>query len=409
MNILQVHKYYWPRDGASKYMLQLEALLRERGHEMMAFAMQQDQTLGSSFSPYFVSDIDLSHPEGASLKEKISAAGRMLYSREAALKMEQLLDEHPVDVVHLHNIYHHISPSILPVIKKRKIPIVMTLHDYKLLSPNYTMFHHGAVHEENARGWYLSCIGQRCHKDSYAQSALVTAEMIWHHKFLKYYERFVDHFIAPSQFMQDICVRYGWPEEKFSHIVHPYEPAMRAMKTEEKEGDYVAFLGRLSAEKGVETLIRAAAHIPSIPIKIAGEGPELQRLQSLSTSLNLTNIEFVGFLRGDRLHTFLEQARLTVVPSIWYENYPLSILEPKVQGKVIIGSAIGGIPELLPQELLAAPHDENELAKKIEFWYNSSQKERNEKGRQLQQQALTENDPERHVERIERLYQHLMN
>lgn len=404
MRILQIHKYYWPRDGASKYMLALEQLLTDAGHEVIPFAMQQEQTLETPYSKYFVSEMELNNPKNTSVVQKIRAAFRMIYNREARKKIAQLLDDEQIDVVHLHNIYHHISPSILLEVKKRNIPIVMSLHDYKLLTPNYTMFHHGAVHEEDAHGWYLSCVGNKCMKDSRAQSLIVTLEMIIHHKIFKWYERYIDLFIAPSRFMQDLCVRFGWPEEKFQHIVHPQQREEGG----DTSGEYVAFLGRLSSEKGVETLIRAAAQTPNIPYRIAGDGPERERLEQLAKELGATHVQFDGFLSGSAIEQFVAKARFVVVPSIWYENYPLAILESKAAGRVVLGSRIGGIPELLPDELLFEPGDVAGLAKRIDMWYSKPLSEIAAVGKTLQQQVRQENDPEAHVQAIIACYASLL-
>lgn len=406
MTILQIHKYFWHRDGASNYALYLSELLRKHKHTVIPFAVKQSQNISTPYEKYFVRDHDLAHPDQVSLREKIAAVSTMFYSFEAKKNITQLLhDVGQVDIAHLHNIYHHISPSILPVLKKRGVKIVMTLHDYKLLCPNYTMFHHGQVHEEDARGGYLSCVGNKCMKDSRAQSAIVTAEMIWHHKIMKYYERYVDTFIAPSRFMMNICLRFGWDEKKFVHIPHPIDTT--SFSVAETDKGYIAYAGRLSEEKGLHLLVDAATYMPHIPIKIIGDGPLFVPLQRRVASEGIDNISFTGFQTGDELHASLRGSRVLVLPSIWYENYPLSILEAKAMGKIIIGSNIGGIPELLPADMLADPGNASELAERLQTWYNTPLSSREEKGKELRQSVLQENDPERHVNTIEALYRSL--
>ena len=401
MRILNIHKYYWPRDGASKYALQLGDLLRQQGNEVVPFAMQSPENLASRYDRFFVSNVDLHNPRRVSFLKKIQYAGRMFYSFEAKRKITALLQENNIDVAHLHNIYHHISPSILPILKKRRIPIVMTLHDYKLLTPNYTLFHHSAVHEEDARGWYWSCVKNKCLKNDRAQSALATAEMIWHHKIMRYYERYVDHFIAPSQFMLDLCVKFGWPRAKFSYIPHPVEvpSGQRAV-----DGSYVAYAGRLSEEKGIEVLIQAAAKTPHIPYKIFGIGPDEDRLRAFVRDNAIHNITFEGFVTGEALQQAIANARLLVVPSIWYENAPLSVLEPMVMGKVVIGSRIGGIPELLPEKLLCLAGDSVELARVITHWFEAPAAARTAAGQELKKQAKENHNSQVHVQRIVELY-----
>ncbi len=403
MTILQAHKYYWPRDGASNYMLSLSKLLEERGETVIPFAMQGRENLPTPYGEFFVPEMNLRDPEKANVGEKIRYTLRMFYSIEAKKRMRKLLDTHPVDIAHIHNIYHHISPSILSELKRRKIPIVMTLHDYKLLAPNYTMFHHGAVHEEDARGWYLSCVKNKCMKDSRAQSAIVVAEMIWHHKIMKYYERYVDTFIAPSRFMRDICIKFGWDEQKFVHIPHPaFVESKHHVSKKDKE--YVAYVGRLSEEKGLLVLLRAASYTPEIPYVIVGEGPLENRMRGMIASRKLKNVWCVGFKTGAELETIISEARVLVLPSIWYENYPLSILEAKAAGNIVIGSNIGGIGEMLPPELVVEAGNEEMLAHTIQEWYHKKASERKKMGAQLQEEVKKENAPLAHVRAIENVY-----
>lgn len=406
MKILQIHKYFWKRDGASNYALYLSELLQKKQHTVIPFAMKHKKNISSAYDKYFVSERDLSDPGSVSLGNKIRTAATMVYSFEAKRNMDALLKkEQGVDVAHLHNIYHHISPSILPVLKKHGVKIVMTLHDYKLLCPNYTMFHHGTVHEEDAQGWYVSCIKNKCMKNSTAHSVMVTGEMIWHHKIMKYYERYVDRFIAPSRFMMNLCMRFGWDEKKFIHLPNPIDATAFSFSPEDK--GYVAYVGRLSEEKGLHTLLDAAVLLPSIPFRIIGDGPLSLSLHRRIEKEGLANVTCTGFETGEQLKASLRDARMFVLPSIWYENYPLSILEAKAMGKIVLGSRIGGIPELLPSDMLFSPQNAEELAGLIRTWHVMPASGRYEKGQELRSGVLVENDGIRHSEAIETLYRSL--
>lgn len=401
MRILQVEKTYFPQGGAPKYALELSGLLQSAGHEVIPFSVFHEKNLASPYAQFFPKTFDFSDVKNASFGKKIAAAATIFYSREAKQKMEKLLDQETIDVAHLHNIYHQISPSILPVLKKRSIPVVMTLHDYKLLSPNYTMFHHGAVHEEDARGWYGSCVINKGFKNSRLLSALVTAEMIFHHKFKKYYERSVDVYLAPSLFIRDLFIKHGFPADK---IVHLPLPTMATAGPVVKPGAYVAYVGRLSEEKGLRVLLSAAEMTPDIKYVIVGAGPEETMLKTIITKDHLSNVQLVGFKQGDELKSILAGARLLVAPSIWYENYPLSILEAKAAGKVVIGSMIGGIPELLPRDLLVQPNNPTSLAGAISTWFIKKNTDLVEKGIVLQKEARLANDPKNHLEKIVEVY-----
>ena len=405
MRILQAHKYYWPRDGASNYMLALSRELEKHDHDVVPFATLQDETVDTPYKKYFVEYIDLASGGKRSMMQTIKGAAHLFYSREAAKNLDELLTKHPVDVAHLHNIYHHISPSILPVLKKHGVKIVMTLHDYKLLSPNYSLFHHGRIQEDDARGLHLSCIKNKCMKDSFAKSALGTVAFIWHHKIKKYHERYIDKFIAPSQFMMDLCIKHGWPKDKFVHINHPIFTTSSQSK---KKGDSdVVYMGRLSEEKGLDVLLDAAKIASDTPFRLIGTGPMEGHLKDRVKEEKLTNVTFSGFLTGDPLVDALSAARLLVLPSIWYENYPLSVLEAKAAGKVVIGSNIGGIPELLQSDLLARPGDARDLAIKIKQWYDAPLDKRRKRGIRHQQDVIKHNNLTNHISRIEALYRSL--
>jgi glycosyltransferase involved in cell wall biosynthesis len=405
MNILQIHKIYWPRDGASNYALYLSSLLKKAGHSVIPFSTIQKENLKTPYSKYFVKYADLSGRSKMSFAEKLSSAGRILYSFEAKEKISRLLNDEKIDIAHLHNIYHHISPSILPMLKKHKIPVVMTLHDYKLVSPNYSLYHHGQIHDEDARGLYLSCIKNKCVKDSFVKSALSSVEMIFHHKIMKYYERYVDKFIAPSEFILNYCVKLGWNPDKFIHIPHPINTSK--YKISMKKGEYVAYIGRLSEEKGLGVLLDACKKTPEILYKIAGAGPMEQVLKNCICKEKIKNIDLVGFIPEDKIKNIISNARMLVLPSVWYENYPISILEAKAIGKVVVASKIGGIPELLPQDMLVNPNDPSALAKAIAFWNKKTDAELTARGLEMRKEAEQFNSPERHIENIEEIYRSL--
>lgn len=406
MKVVQVHKYWWPRDGASKYALQLTALLEGRGHDVAPFSMKQKETLTTPYSRFFVPDMDISYPVALSFGKKIKNAARMIYYKKARQKMSAFLDKFQPDIAHIHNMYHHISPSILPEIKKRGIPIVMTLHDYKLICPNYTMFHHGAVHEEDAGGWYLSCIGNACMKDSRLYSALGALEMIIHHKLWRVYKKYVDYFISPSEFLIHKCVQFGWPRKKFVHIPHPAFVSSALHNGE--DGDYVLYSGRLSEEKGLRVLLDAAKITPDVPYRIVGSGPLEAELRARIQHERISNVFLTGFKTGKALEHEISQARMVVVPSIWYENYPLSILEAKAAGKLVIGSSIGGIPEMLDKRFLFPAGNAKKLAEKIMHWYTVSAKELRAFGIHNRTEVERVNNPNAHIQSILALYKKLV-
>lgn len=392
-------------------MLELSGLLASAGHEVIPFATKDDKTLSTPYEKYFIPYVDLSHPERVSFFNKLRIAFEIIYSHRARKQMEVLLDDvGHVDMLHVHNIYHHISPSILLACKKRGIPIVMTLHDYKLICPNYTMYHHGMIHEEDCDHWYESCIGGRCVRDSLPHSMLSTIEMVMHHKIFRWYEKHVDLFISPSQFLIDTCVKHGWSADTFVHIPNPVPLSSEQgiVSKEQKDGGYVAYIGRLSEEKGVQKLVNAAIRLPHIPFRIAGEGSLYDLLRQEIVSGGIKNIELVGFLQGDALECFIQEARLLVVPSVWYENNPLAVLEAKAKGKVVIASAIGGLPEMLPPSLLFPTGDVVALCALISRWFDADVSERESMGLALRQDVERHNNEADHLRAVLDVYQRAM-
>ncbi len=364
MKILQVNQFYYLRGGAERYFLDLTRALENEGHEVAVFSMDHPKNQPSPWSRYFVSRISFNK---MSLKDRLKTPERVLYSREAKIKFAELLRNFKPDIIHIHNIYHHISPSILPVAKKQGIPVVMHLHDYKLICPNQSLFMKGTSCEQCARGRYYKCLLNRCVKDSLAGSALATVEMYLHHSILKIYEKNIQLFIAPSEFMKRTMVRFGQEAEKIQVIYNPYSRELAEYPSEKRElKDYLLYFGRLTAEKGLEILIRAAA-LSSKKTIIAGSGPHERTLRRLAEKLKAP-VEFLSFQDSERLRLLLAEAEAVVIPSIWAENMPLSLLEALSLGKIVIASRIGGLPEIIKDGengLLFRPGDSEDLTRQI--------------------------------------------
>jgi glycosyltransferase involved in cell wall biosynthesis len=340
MRILLVNKFYFPQGGADKHVLQLEDALRRRGHEVAVFAMAHPKNQGSPWAKYFVSETDFSRIRLSWAGVRV--IGRTFHSFEAARKMAQLLKDFRPDVVHIHNIYHQISPSILPVIRRHTIPIVMTLHDYALVSANYNLYAHGGICQHGKYGRYWEYLTHRCIKNSRAASFISMLDQWWHDR-RRVYEKHISTFISPSRFLRDLVL--DWKRQDLKIDVLPNFITTSPHQTWPKK-KYVLYVGRLSGEKGVEILVRAAAESP-IPIKIVGAGPDEMKLKKLSTAVGARNIEWLGWQSGQALETLIAEAAALVVPSRWYENCPLVILEAFAKGTPVLASRIGGIPELV--------------------------------------------------------------
>ena len=361
LRILSVNKYYRPKGGAETIYLGEMEQLREAGHHVVPFSMKDEQNLPSDYAHFFVDNVNYEKP---GLSNKIIASSKILYSFEARSKISSLLDQESFDIAHLHNIYHQLSPSILGALKKRNIPVVASLHDLKMVCGNYKMYVNGEVCERCKGGKHYQLLLNRCTKGSLAGSLVNTLEMYLHQAARLYSQ--IDLFIAVSHFYRDKLIEFGIDENKIVYL--PSFVAVDKHRVAEPAGDYVLYFGRLSEEKGIDTFIDAAAMNPQVPHWIVGTGPEEQALKAQADENGADNIRFLGFQSGDKLQQLVSEALAIVVPSRWYENSPLTVMEGLAHGRPIIGANIGGIPELIETEvdgLLFQSGDASDLARQI--------------------------------------------
>jgi glycosyltransferase involved in cell wall biosynthesis len=340
--LLSVNNYYYYRGGAETVFLEQNQMFEALGWNVVPFSMRHPKNLASPWTEYFVDEIEFDHQY--SLAERLMRVPKVIYSFEARRNLRRLLDRVQPDVCHAHNIYHHISPSILGLLKRRGIPTVMTLHDLKIACPEYHMLAPDGICERCRGGHLYNVVLNRCIKDSVALSTIILAEAVLH-RILGSYRDCVSRFIVPSRFYIEKFVNWGLPKSLFRHIpnfvdVRRYVPRFTPGR------DFVYF-GRISPEKGLTTLIHAAA-AARCRLVIAGTGPELHGLSRLAEHLGAA-VTFLGHLTGDALRDAVSSARAVVLPSEWYENAPMSVLEAYALGKPVIGARIGGIPELIQE------------------------------------------------------------
>ncbi|MHB0992537.1 MAG: glycosyltransferase family 4 protein [Burkholderiales bacterium] len=338
--LLSINNYHYRRGGSDVVYLEHAALMEELGWQNAFFSMHHPKNIESEWSQYFVDEIEFGH--AYSLAEKVSMVSKVIYSFEAQKKLRRLMQRYQPDIAHLHCIYHHLSPSIIPELAKVGVPIVMTAHDLKIACPAYKMLNDGGICERCKDGSFLNVIKHRCVRGSTGASAVVAVESMLHYR-LNTYKKHLSKVVVPSRFFMEKFVEWGWPREKFIHIPN-YVDATRFTPAYQP-GDYFLFFGRLAPEKGVSTLIRAA-QAAGVKLKLAGTGPEQDMLHALALELK-AEVEFLGYQSGDALHTLIRGARAIVLPSEWYENAPMSILESYAFGKPVIGANIGGIPEMI--------------------------------------------------------------
>jgi len=357
--LLLINKFYHdvgPAGGVGRYLVQEEEDLTAAGWEVIPFAMADEHARPSPWSRFFVRARDYSRArfDRAAWGDALS----LVWNREAAARLDDLLREVRPDVAHLHNIYHHLSPSILAVLRRHRIPAVMTLHDLRLLCPAIHMRRDGHVCEDCRGGRLYNAVVHTCVKESRAASLLAAVET-FHQRTRRLYPRTVRTFLCPSRFYREKYAAWGWPPGSLVHL--PNFVDLDAWNPDRIdagiERDAYVYFGRVSGEKGLRTLLDAHAmwehehrtegrDAPPV-LLIAGDGPCLGNVRAGATRRDLERIEILGRLDPARLRAALARARFSVIPSECYENAPMAGLESLAVGLPLVGSDLGGLPEMI--------------------------------------------------------------
>jgi glycosyltransferase involved in cell wall biosynthesis len=405
VRIVIVNKYLFRRDGVTSVVEETMKLLGERGHMVMAFGQADPRNFTEGIPHATVPPVALDAPDSPA-RAKLIALARILFGFGVRRRFARFLAEARPDVVHLHNIYHHLGPPIIGILRKRRIPIVMTLHDYKVFCPQYLLWRGERPCAACIARGPFNAVRFRCVRNSETASLVCWLEAILHRRFYAA----VDRFCAPSRFMAEVAQQAGIPARKILVVPNP-APAFRPGETPPAgKPPLVLFLGRLYPEKGAETLLRAFARLRSgvANLTIAGEGPERARLEALNTSLGVA-AAFPGFVDGSEKTRLLGRAAVVVFPSRWYENGPMTILEAFAAEKAVIASAIGGIPEMVRDGvngLLVPPGDVKALAKALARLV-ADPALRAHLGRAARETAAREFSPEAYADRLEQIYRSL--
>ena len=404
MKILLVNNFYYNRGGDCTYMFSLKALLEKKGHKVIIFSMNHPKNFDTEYSKYFVSHIDYAEEiKNKKMSSGIKVLRKTLYSGEAKKNIEVLIREEKPDIAHLQNIHHHITPSIFHVLRKNNIPIIWTLHDYTIICPNTSFLADGHICEKCKKRKYYWPLLIRCKKNSFPASALAAFETVVH-RLLRVYN-LVDVFIAPSKFLRDKYLEYGFKKDNIIHINHFID--FPIVKERKPADDYYLFVGRIAEEKGVKTLIDAALKVNRGHLKIAGGGPLYDEMVEYVKQNDKNNIiDFLGHISRDKLRDLYKKCKFIVVPSEWYENAGLIIFEAFASGKPVIGARIGGIPELVKHNVRGINFesgDKDDLAGAIGYFLTHPDVV-DEMGHNAQSYLENEMNPEVHYESLMKIY-----
>jgi glycosyltransferase involved in cell wall biosynthesis len=400
LRFLAVNKFFYVKGGCERYFFDLDGLLSSHGHEVRHLSMTHPKNRTSPDSKLFVSNVDFAQDE--SVGQGIKKGLRVIYSREARRAMDNAVREARPDVVHMHNIAHQLSPSIMTPLKSEGIPAVQTLHDYKLICPIYVLMRHGATCEECRGGRFYNAFMRGCHPGGRLAGLANTVEMYLHRSVLRSYDA-VRLFLCPSRFMLEKVRDFGVAGDRLVHLPY-FIPVDEYAPSSDRDGGYYVFSGRLSREKGLFTLMEAASRVPGMKLVVLGEGPLEGELRGRYGSEPW--VEFRGYVSGDELTQVVSGAAFAVVPSEWYENQPLTILESFAWGVPVIASRIGGLPEIVRDGqtgLLVEPGNSEDLASAIE-WLGRHPDEAAEMGARARALVESEHSPESHYGRLMEIY-----
>lgn len=364
--IVLVHNFLSPHGGAERSTYKTYQLLKQSGYDVYLF--------GTNMQPYFepfphaelfpdYTDYDeLSNP-----LEMVKTVVKPFYNKKAENNFRQFLKIVKPDLVHFGSIHWHLSPSVIKPCVEMNIPTVMTLRESRHICPAGTLLKGDNTYcsevlcvKHNA----LQAIKHKCYENNLAKSTLVAFEFAFRQRHKLFHQ--ILHFLCPSQALANLLIANGTDEHIVSVVPNFVDDSWLNQPLSDQPGNYFLYAGRLSREKGVDTLLKSLALTDkNFPLKIAGDGPDTVNLKALASTLGLTNTTFMGVVDGESLKPLYRDALATLLPCNWFENFPRSVLESLAMGTGVIGSNIGGIPEMVIHQqtgFLVEPGNINSLA-----------------------------------------------
>lgn len=361
MRILQINKHHFIKGGADRVYLNTGNLLAENQHEVIYFSTDDPNNFESSYSEFFVPFTD---NRQAGFARKIANTGNYLNNRAAYKSLNQLIEKYHPDIAHLHLFYGGLSSSVLKALKENNIPVVHSVHDYRLLCPAFVFLDSGNQICEKCRNRsYYQCTIKRCSDGDLFYSSVLSMEAYTRKYFIDPLD-YIDHFIFVSKFAQEKHIDFDNRYSEKSSLLYNFTDVLQEKRTSEK-GNYFLYFGRLSKEKGLLTLINVAKKL-KLNLKIVGTGP--LEGEATKSAENNGHIEFLGYQSGPELAKIIKSSLFSIVPSEWYENNPMSVIEAYSYGIPVIGARIGGIPEIVIENrtgYLFESRNEEDLARVI--------------------------------------------
>ena len=380
LNILIANWTWFPSGGDWTYIENLCKFYESFGHTVIPFSMTNEKNFPSPYSEFFIENIDYRElNKNKTLLSGLKAVKNSIYSTEAKSKLRMLLEKYHIDIVHLNNIHHYLTPaSIIPEIKKKKIPIIWTLHDYVILCPNTTFISHETVCEKCKGGKFYQCIVNKCKKQSLPASFVAALESYANESSNPY--QYVDYFICPSVFIKQKFEAFGFDSRKLRQVYNLFDIESVSDHYEvppnKNNRPYIIYVGNILKVKGIFTLVKAVIGL-DLDLKVIGNGEHFDELKDLVDRNHIQNVELLGKMPKETVFQFVQHALFVVVPSEWYENLPYSLVEALLLAKPVLGADIGGIPELVINDVtgqLFQPANAADLRLKIHMMISDKDK-----------------------------------
>jgi glycosyltransferase involved in cell wall biosynthesis len=350
VKILQIYNEQRSRFGGEPTVLEATLrVLEQNGHEVR-LVMKSSRVLENS------------------ILRRINAFWGGVYNIRAYREMRRLIENDRPDVVHVHSVYPMFSPSILVACRRSNVPVVMTVHSHNLTCPAWYHLYEGRVCEDCVGGHEYRCVVKNC-RNNILESAAYALRSSVARSFRLFHDN-VSVLISLTPFAKAKLVQAGFREDQIAVVPNP--ACVKQTAADASAGEYVAFAGRVSPEKGIDTLLAAASQLANIPFKVAGDGPVFSEMKAKAPA----NVEFLGQLGPDQLNWFYERSRMLVVPSVWFEQFPMVVLEAMGRALPVIGSRIGGLPEIIEDGLTGGtfePGNSNDLACQVRHLWDDPQ------------------------------------
>ncbi len=367
MKILQIHNHYKCHGGEDEVFTAERAMLKQYGHKVISY-----ECINAKIDKY-------------SFFKKINIYFNMHWSEDNYLKIKKFIRKEKPDIAHIHNTFLLITPSVYYACKELNVPIVQTLHNYRFLCPGANFYRSGHICEECLkRKNFRKGILNGCWRNSKLLTAAVARMLRFHYK-KGTFKNLIDCYITLSKFSRNKFIEAGFDAEKIAvkpNFVYPDSG------TEEGSKQYMLFVGRLSPEKGIQTLLRAWQDLKRIPLKIVGSGPLKDKIETLIRKSNLRNVELLGYQSHNETMSLIKKARCLIFPSEWYECFPVTIIEAFACGIPVVASHLGAMKEIVHHEktgLHFIPGDSKDLRSKIK-WVLKNPKKMEEIGKQAKKE-----------------------